>query len=92
MPSGAHLGGPRPPKWAPEGREVSHSVVVIDRFHCISVRYILFSVLNSRHTISVSSKYRWNTFLHILEIMQVYATINWHVGFNKNCYVNFYDT
>ena len=23
-----------PPRWAPEGREVSHKVVVIDRFHC----------------------------------------------------------
>ena len=23
-----------PPRWAPEGREVSHSVVVIDRFYC----------------------------------------------------------
>ena len=32
MPSGAHLGGPWSPRWAPEGREVSHSVVVIDRF------------------------------------------------------------
>ena len=26
---------PRPPRWAPEGREVSNYVVVIDRFHCI---------------------------------------------------------
>ena len=26
--------GPWPPTWAPEGREVSHKVVVIDRFHC----------------------------------------------------------
>ena len=25
---------PWPPRWAPEGREVSHLVVVIDRFHC----------------------------------------------------------
>ena len=25
-------------RWAPEGREVSHQVVVIDRFHCISLR------------------------------------------------------
>ena len=24
LPSGAHLGGPWPPRWAPEGREVSH--------------------------------------------------------------------
>ena len=24
LPSGAHLGGPWPPGWAPEGREVSH--------------------------------------------------------------------
>ena len=31
MPPGAHLGGPR---WAPKCREVSHWVVVIDRFHC----------------------------------------------------------
>ena len=36
LSSGAHLGGPRPPRWAPEGREVSHKVVVIHRFHwCI---------------------------------------------------------
>ena len=34
MSSGAHLGCPRPPRWAPKGREVSHKVVVIDRFHC----------------------------------------------------------
>ena len=27
---------PWPPRWAPEVREVSHKVVVIDRFHCIS--------------------------------------------------------
>ena len=26
--------GPWPPRWAPEGREVSNKVVVIDRFHC----------------------------------------------------------
>ena len=24
LPSEAHLGGPWPPRWAPEGREVSH--------------------------------------------------------------------
>ena len=24
LPSGAHLGGPWPPRWAPEGREVSY--------------------------------------------------------------------
>ena len=24
LPSGAHLGGPWPPRWAPESREVSH--------------------------------------------------------------------
>ena len=36
LPSGAHLGGPWPPRWAPEGRELSHEVVVIDRFHCTS--------------------------------------------------------
>ena len=24
-------------RWAPEGREVSHYVVVIDRFHCTNV-------------------------------------------------------
>ena len=34
LPSGAHLGGPWPPRWAPQGREVSHWAVVIDRFHC----------------------------------------------------------
>ena len=38
LPSGAHLGGPWPPGWAPAGRGVSHSVVVIDRFHCICNR------------------------------------------------------
>ena len=37
LPSGAHLGGQGPPRWAPEGREVSHSVVVMDRSHCISI-------------------------------------------------------
>ena len=37
LPSGAHLGGPWPPRWAPDGREVSHKVVVIDRFHCTSI-------------------------------------------------------
>ena len=26
--------GPRSSRWAPEGREVFHEVVVIDRFHC----------------------------------------------------------
>ena len=31
LPSGAHLGGQWPPRWAPEGREISHWVVVIDR-------------------------------------------------------------
>ena len=25
---------PWPPRWAPESREVTHYVVVIDRFHC----------------------------------------------------------
>ena len=35
LTTGAHLGGPWPPRWAPEGREVSHCVVAIDRFHCI---------------------------------------------------------
>ena len=35
LPSGAHLGGPWSPRWAPEGRGVSHWVVVIDRFHCL---------------------------------------------------------
>ena len=38
--SGAHLGGPWPPRWAPEGREVSHWVVVIDRFHCIKMALV----------------------------------------------------
>ena len=33
--------GPWPPRWAPEGREVSHKAVVIDRFHCIAI-IILF--------------------------------------------------
>ena len=35
LPSGVHLGGQGQPRWAPEGREISHYVVVIDRFHCI---------------------------------------------------------
>ena len=31
LTSGAHLGGPWPPRWVPDGREVFHWVVVIDR-------------------------------------------------------------
>ena len=31
---------PWPLRWAPEGREVSHWVVVIDRFHCMRYMYI----------------------------------------------------
>ena len=30
-----------PPRWAPEGREVSHKLVVIDRFHCNIFKMIL---------------------------------------------------
>ena len=43
LPSGAHLGGPWPPRWAPEGREVFHEVVVIDRFHCIKRWYVIYT-------------------------------------------------
>ena len=25
-----------PPRWAPEGREFSYEVVIIDKFHCIN--------------------------------------------------------
>ena len=28
-------------RWAPEGRDLSHYVVVIDRFHCMSIACIL---------------------------------------------------
>ena len=58
LPSGAHLGGPWPPRWAPEGREVSHWVVVIDRFHCnmlsTSKRGKQWNVSHGMSTVAVS--------------------------------------
>ena len=57
LPSGAHLGGHWPPWWAPEGREVSHYVVVIDRFHCIMI-YMLLRSLPCRCNISNTS-FHW---------------------------------
>ena len=53
LPSGAHLGGQGPPRWAPEGREVSQEVVVIDRFHCIETVFPgmdFYSYLHKGHS------------------------------------------
>ena len=46
LPSGAHL-----PRWAPESRDVSHKVVVIDRFHC--------TINTSLYGIHASTGHNW---------------------------------
>ena len=44
LPSGAHLGGPWPPRWAPEGREISQLSV---RYRQVSLYWCLYRSYNA---------------------------------------------
>ena len=68
-----------PPRWAPEGREVSYEVVIIDKFHCINddinlcVIIWLFHYINQFKMHSLAS-FAQNTW---------YLFCPWIVNFNQ---------